>query len=97
MPELPEVETIRRQLAGRIEGRVIEGATVSDARLVDPWAAADFDGFRLRGHGGFAFAQITDVPSGVPDRLRNHGGSSATTNAVCGVEYRTPAEEPRRC
>ncbi len=42
MPELPEVETIRRQLAGRIEGRVIEAATVSDARLVDPWEAADF-------------------------------------------------------
>ncbi len=42
MPELPEVETIRRQLAGRIEGRVIEGATVSDARLVDPWETTDF-------------------------------------------------------
>ena len=44
MPELPEVETIRRQLAERIEGRVIEGVTVSDARLIDPWDPTDFAG-----------------------------------------------------
>ena len=42
MPELPEVETIRRQLAERIEGRTIRGVSVTDARLVDPWHPADF-------------------------------------------------------
>lgn len=51
MPELPEVETIRRQLADRIEGRTIRGVEVRDARLVDPWAPADFadhlDGRRI--------------------------------------------------
>ena len=42
MPELPEVETIRRQLAERIEGRIIRGVSISDARLVDPWSPDDF-------------------------------------------------------
>ena len=38
MPELPEVETIRRQLAPAIEGRRIETAEILDARwtLPDP-------------------------------------------------------------
>ena len=35
MPELPEVETIRRQLAGRLAGR-----TIVDAQVLDPlWCA----------------------------------------------------------
>jgi len=33
MPELPEVETVRRMLAGAVRGRVIARATVSRARL----------------------------------------------------------------
>jgi formamidopyrimidine-DNA glycosylase len=36
MPELPEVETIRRQLAGHVVGRTIAGARVIDPLLVDP-------------------------------------------------------------
>ena len=42
MPELPEVETIRRQLAERMVGRTIRGARVSDPRLVDPWEPGAF-------------------------------------------------------
>ena len=42
MPELPEVETIRRQLAQRIEGGTIARARVDDPRLVDPWMPEDF-------------------------------------------------------
>jgi formamidopyrimidine-DNA glycosylase len=42
MPELPEVETIRRQLAERVEGRTIRGVSITDARLVDPWNPDDF-------------------------------------------------------
>ena len=34
MPELPEVETIRRELAARISGRHIQHATVLDPRIV---------------------------------------------------------------
>ena len=42
MPELPEVETIRRQLAERIEGGTIARARIDDPRLVDPWEPAAF-------------------------------------------------------
>src|SRR5215217_9211912 len=36
MPELPEVETIRRQLAPALEGRRIERIEVRDPRWCDP-------------------------------------------------------------
>jgi formamidopyrimidine-DNA glycosylase len=36
MPELPEVETIRRQLAPRLEGRIIEFAEILDPRWTRP-------------------------------------------------------------
>jgi formamidopyrimidine-DNA glycosylase len=44
MPELPEVETIRRRLAPLVEGATIETAEIVDARLtrpVDPGVVAD--------------------------------------------------------
>lgn len=44
VPELPEVETIRRALAGRVEGRRVEGLRVSDPRWcapLDPAALGD--------------------------------------------------------
>ena len=40
MPELPEVETIRRQLAPAVEGRRILRLEVSDARWCEPLAPA---------------------------------------------------------
>ena len=42
MPELPEVETIRRQLAQHLAGRTITSARVLDPLLVDPEDPADF-------------------------------------------------------
>jgi formamidopyrimidine-DNA glycosylase len=41
MPELPEVETIRRQLAPHVERRTIERAEVLDARWCEPAAPAE--------------------------------------------------------
>jgi formamidopyrimidine-DNA glycosylase len=41
MPELPEVETIRRQLAPHLEGRTIQRAEVLDARWSEPAAPAE--------------------------------------------------------
>jgi formamidopyrimidine-DNA glycosylase len=41
MPELPEVETIRRQLAPLIEGRVLERLEVLDPRWCQPLAAIE--------------------------------------------------------
>ena len=41
MPELPEVETIRRQLAPHLEGRTIVRAVIGDPRFTRPTAPAD--------------------------------------------------------
>jgi formamidopyrimidine-DNA glycosylase len=41
VPELPEVETIRRQLAPVVEGRVLERLEVLDARWCEPAAPAE--------------------------------------------------------
>ncbi|MFA5027168.1 MAG: bifunctional DNA-formamidopyrimidine glycosylase/DNA-(apurinic or apyrimidinic site) lyase [Candidatus Methylomirabilota bacterium] len=53
MPELPEVEVIRRDLASRVEGRTVEAATILTSRLTrrqgDPAAlAARLVGARIR-------------------------------------------------
>ena len=37
MPELPEVETIRTQLAPRLEGRVLARVEILDPRLTRPY------------------------------------------------------------
>ena len=41
MPELPEVETVRRALAPLLEGRMIERAAIYDHRLVQPHDPAE--------------------------------------------------------
>jgi formamidopyrimidine-DNA glycosylase len=43
VPELPEVETIRRQLAPRLEGRVLRRLRVDDARWTAPLAPAEVE------------------------------------------------------
>ncbi len=54
MPELPEVETIRRELTTQISGRHIQHATVLDPRIVQNLTVRVFEA-RLRG------ACITDL------------------------------------
>jgi formamidopyrimidine-DNA glycosylase len=55
LPELPEVETVRRGLAARLPGRRLAAATILDGRLtapVDPDAvAAELTGERVEGVG----------------------------------------------
>jgi formamidopyrimidine-DNA glycosylase len=41
MPELPEVEIVRRSLSPVVEGRVLEDVRIDDIRLVAPEAPAD--------------------------------------------------------
>jgi formamidopyrimidine-DNA glycosylase len=48
MPELPEVETIRRQLAPHLEGRTLETVEILDARWTRPIAPAEVED-QLRG------------------------------------------------
>jgi len=43
VPELPEVETIRRQLAPHVEGRTLERLEVLDPRWCDPAPPAELD------------------------------------------------------
>jgi formamidopyrimidine-DNA glycosylase len=42
MPELPEVETVRRQLSPRVEGRRLAELEISDARWCQPLAPEEF-------------------------------------------------------
>ncbi len=48
MPELPEVETIRRQLAPHLEGRTILDVQILDPRWTRPWAPEPIEA-ELRG------------------------------------------------
>src|ERR1700742_1196334 len=48
MPELPEVETIRRGLVPHVEGRVLERVEISDPRWCRPLAPAEVEA-ALRG------------------------------------------------
>src|SRR3954451_17838170 len=41
MPELPEVETVRRRIAPVLEGRRFERVEISDPRLVRPYEPAE--------------------------------------------------------
>src|SRR3954449_5407861 len=43
MPELPEVETIRRHLAPHVEGRTLERLTIHDPRWSLPLAPAELE------------------------------------------------------
>ncbi len=55
MPELPEVETVRRQLAPALVGRRFERVRIDDARLVRPYepaeVAAELEGERVEDVG----------------------------------------------
>jgi formamidopyrimidine-DNA glycosylase len=48
MPELPEVETIRRHLAPHVEGRTLDAVEIRDARWCRPLAPAEVEA-ALRG------------------------------------------------
>lgn len=55
MPELPEVETVRRALESVLEGRRFDRVRIDDARLVRPFepaeVAAELEGERVEGVG----------------------------------------------
>ena len=58
MPELPEVETVRRAIAPTLEGASIERATILDPRLTRPFdpdvVAAELVGERVTVSSGAA-------------------------------------------
>ena len=67
MPELPEVETIRRQLARRVAGRTIVDAQVLDAKWCAPHDPAEVEDQlrgarveRLRRRGKYLIADLDD-------------------------------------
>ena len=74
MPELPEVETIRRQLAERLPGRTISRAAVEDALLVSPEDPAAFsaqvEGRRVESVGRRGKYLLVELDSG--DTLAMH-------------------------
>jgi formamidopyrimidine-DNA glycosylase len=79
LPELPEVETIRRQLAPVAEGNVIEQVEVTDARWVAPASVKSFEkkliGRRLvtLGRRGKYFVAELDDGSALVMHLRMTG------------------------
>ncbi len=67
MPELPEVETVRRQLARRLTGALITGAAVSDRRLVSRSPGFDqgsLAGRRIGGVGRHGKLLLVDLDDG---------------------------------
>lgn len=74
MPELPEVETIRRQLARRVEGRSIDHVSIRDGLLVQPETprrfAAAVRGRRVERVGRRGKYLLLDLDSG--DTLAMH-------------------------
>jgi formamidopyrimidine-DNA glycosylase len=67
MPELPEVETVRRQLAPRLEGRMLVAYVVRDARWTAPRAPAEVLGplvgrrvVALRRRGKYLIAEFEE-------------------------------------
>ncbi|AKJ64703.1 bifunctional DNA-formamidopyrimidine glycosylase/DNA-(apurinic or apyrimidinic site) lyase [Kiritimatiella glycovorans] len=85
MPELPEVETIRRQLrAAGIEGRRIERVRIDWPRTVDPLTPAAFARrvkgrtlLRLRRHGKWLIFEL-DAENHLLIHLRMTGGFGLT-------------------
>ena len=96
MPELPEVETIRRQLAPHLEGRTIEAAEIRDWRWTRPadpgLIATELTGAQIRrvGRSGkylMLGARRRPAPADPPadDRraaVRSAGGAAAHAGAV---------------
>jgi formamidopyrimidine-DNA glycosylase len=85
MPELPEVETVRRGLAPAMEGAVIADVTVRDRRLRWP-VARDFEkrlrGQKVEGLGRRAKYLLADLASG--DVLVMHLGMSGSFRIAHG-------------
>ncbi len=68
MPELPEVETVRRRLVPVLEGRTLERVEILDARLVRPFdpdeVAAELQGERVTELGRRGKYLIVSLESG---------------------------------
>ena len=64
MPELPEVETIRRHLAPHVEGRVLEAVEVLDERWSRPLAPAELEAARSAAGASSGSAAAASTSSG---------------------------------
>lgn len=93
MPELPEVETIRRQLAERVPGRTIRAVEVLDPKLVEPAAPEEFreavEGHRILDVGRRAKYLLIGLSSG--DTLAVHLRMTGRLHWRAGA---APADEP---
>jgi formamidopyrimidine-DNA glycosylase len=91
MPELPEVETVRRGLQPLMAGRRIERVEVLDERLVRPFDPRDVEQ-RLAGQriervgrrGKYLLVELTEVDLVVVHHLRMTGSFSAPGQPVPG-------------
>jgi formamidopyrimidine-DNA glycosylase len=95
MPELPEVETIRRQLAPHLEGRTLERVEILDARWTQPQApgqvGAELQGVtvqRLSRAGKYLIWELSPV------RERAGDGYLLMHLRMTGTLLFDPGEEP---
>jgi len=84
MPELPEVETVRRGIEPHIEGRVVTSVVIRESRLrwpVPPRITRELPGQRLRGVSRRAKYLLLELDTG---HLLLHLGMSGTLRVLPG-------------
>ncbi|MEO6866982.1 MAG: bifunctional DNA-formamidopyrimidine glycosylase/DNA-(apurinic or apyrimidinic site) lyase [Gaiellales bacterium] len=97
MPELPEVETVKRGLEPLMAGRVLDRVELLDHRLVQPYALEDVAA-RMQGHrighlgrrGKYLLIEFTDVDLVAVHHLRMTGsfaGPSQPTPSHVRLRY----------
>ena len=69
MPELPEVETIRAQLAPRLEGRTLASVEILDPRLTRPVDL--FDHVAEQSPFGLTFESVRNMQGDVRHAVRD--------------------------
>ena len=86
MPELPEVETIRRQLAPRIEGRALQTVEILDPRWTrpGPLEAVQAGLIGRRVEESLATASINE-PASIPPPPSEGYASSRTSLVAAGA------------
>mgnify|MGYP002635737661 FL=1 len=98
MPELPEVETVRRGLAPVMTGQIIQQAEIRRPNLRFPFPqdfAARLDGRRVEGLGRRAKYLLVDLDSG--DVLIMHLGMSGSFRVQSSGDQQAPGRfhQPR--
>ena len=92
MPELPEVEVLRRHLAGILPGRRIQSVEVLRPRVTRPWQESHLSG----AWAGSVFEEVGRRGKHLVFRLQGPSGAHAWMHAHLGMTGRILVEEASR-